>query len=707
MKKIDIQNSLRERVESTEWTDKDTWNVLDRVRATGKTREKHRLTFLIPAAAMLILAVCIGVTSIVNPGTPDRIRDSIHTIQPLANTLSGNSASGSGDEITDDASRADEEAAIKSLRDCYPEIADALRPVNAVCEDQGIRVEIVSALVKGNSSWILWTMQDLEGSRINESSAGIFNHPNNIGEVADYGYSYSFYNAEEKKLTVLEEIRYDSMNEPEDGLYLLNADSVYTYEYETVDLKPLLEKYKSTTEGVNPPSGAWPLSGIVGDPVPQDLKVLDYESPANVSLTGKGRLLLTGIGWIGGKLHVQIHEADPAFCGTDDDGVSQVRNNSILISNCSGKGEPFGQSGDSPYAWKGSEGRWDEWLEFVFESTPDDEETMTLSAELVYSEKAAAGRWEFTIPVSAIRTDTEGACEKHLLEALKRTDPEIAEEMRPVHYASEHDGIRMEIVSAVIRGNESWMLCTLQDLEGGKISGNTCDVLDRYNNIGSIDSYPDYFTYYSADENKFGFLEHIRYTGIDEREDGIYTFGVNSICDSRSEVVDLIPLLQQYGKTTEGIDAPEDITLYCGVDEKRATREQKILDYTQPLNIPLGTEGKVFLTGIGWIDNQLHVQVHEEDPEFSVRVGNVEAWMFCMGVYNYTLNGGTFAYADINPLRWRNPEKNWDRWEEFVLESTPEDLSAMTLKTELIINSLTATGRWEVQVPASLIRTDD
>ena len=85
----------------------------------------------------------------------------------------------------------------------------------------------------------------------------------------------------------------------------------------------------------------------------------------------------------------------------------------------------------------------------------------------------------------------------------------------------------------------------------------------------------------------------------------------------------------------------------------------------------------------------------------------MEAWMFCMGVYNYTLNGGTFAYADINPLRWRNPEKNWDRWEEFVLESTPEDLSAMTLKTELIINSLTATGRWEVQVPASLIRTDD
>lgn len=607
MKKIDIQNSLRERVESTEWTDKDTWNVLDRVRATGKTREKHRLTFLIPAAAMLILAVCIGVTTIVNPGTPDRIRDSIHTIQPLANTQSGDSASGSGDEITDSASRTDEEAAIKSLRDCYPEIADALRPVNAVCEDQGIRVEIVSALVKGNSSWILWTMQDLEGSRINESSAGIFNHPNNIGEVADYGYSYSFYNAEEKKLTVLEEIRYDSMNEPEDGLYLLNADSVYTYEYETVDLKPLLEKYKSTTEGVNPPSGAWPLSGIVGDPVPQDLKVLDYESPANVSLTGKGRLLLTGIGWIGGKLHVQIHEADPAFCGRDDDGVSQVRNNSILISNCSGKGEPFGHSGDSPYAWEGSEGRWDEWLEFVFESTPDDEETMTLFADLLYSAKAAAGRWEFTIPVSAIRDGGDPADSGSVVppvvdEArsffLVSMFVENPDNLTRVGFSHEKDGIRTTVHSVLVKGQEASVLMFFRDLEGDRINLDT-NIQAEF--ADGTESGWEYIgrttTEYDTENHIYAQLIKFSTEGSSDPGEHTATLTFGDLNFYKRTQADLVPLVKQY--------APADGEGIAEVD------------------IPL--HETVSLTGIGWTEGQLFMKFRGTTHEFPMMTCTVSA----------------------------------------------------------------------------------
>lgn len=403
MRKIDIKQSLDERVQSTEWTDKDTWKVLDRVRTTGKTREKHRLTFLIPAAALAILAIGIGIASIVNPGTPDLIRPSI---QPLGISSNDGPASTDNGETAEAAQHPDVAAAISSLREEHPEIAEELRPVNLECTKQGIRVEIVSALVKGRSSWILWTMQDLEGDRINETSASIFNHPNNIGEASDYIYCYKAYNAEEKRLTVLEEIRYDTMNEPEDGLYLLEADDVYIYEDETVDLKPLLERYRNTAEGIDPPADAWPYhNGIQGDLVPQDLKVLDFENPVNVRLGGKGNLLLTGIGWINGELHVQIHEADPAFCETHDDGISLIRRNSVAISNRSGEGEPFGYSGDSPYAWNGSGGRWDEWLEFVLGSAPEDEETMTLTAELSYATRTVRDTWEFRIPVSAIRAE--------------------------------------------------------------------------------------------------------------------------------------------------------------------------------------------------------------------------------------------------------------------------------------------------------------
>lgn len=102
---------------------------------------------------------------------------------------------------------------------------------------------------------------------------------------------------------------------------------------------------------------------------------------------------------------MQIHEADPAFCETNDDGISLIRNNSVAISNCFAEGEPFGYSGDSPYAWKGSGGRWDEWLEFVLGSAPEDEETMTLTAELTYTTRTVRDTWEFRIPVSAIRAE--------------------------------------------------------------------------------------------------------------------------------------------------------------------------------------------------------------------------------------------------------------------------------------------------------------
>ena len=123
MRKIDIKQSLDERVQSTEWTDKDTWKVLDRVRTTGKTREKHRLTFLIPAAALAILAIGIGIASIVHPGTPDLIRPSI---QPLGISSNDGPASPDNGETAEAAQHPDVAAAISSLREEHPEIAEEL-----------------------------------------------------------------------------------------------------------------------------------------------------------------------------------------------------------------------------------------------------------------------------------------------------------------------------------------------------------------------------------------------------------------------------------------------------------------------------------------------------------------------------------------------------------------------------------------------------
>ena len=606
MKKIDIQHSLRERVKSTEWTDKDTWNVLDRVRAAGKTRGKHRLTFLLPAAAMLVLAVCVGVVSIVKPGTPDLVRPTVHIMQPLALSHSGESASAGNGETADVDFLSGEEEALSILRESCPEIPAELKPVRVEYEEQGIRVEIVSALVRDHSSWILWTLQDLEGERINESSADYFYDPNNIGEAEEYGYYCKHYDAEQKKLTVLEEIRYSSMNEPEDGMYSFSLIDLYTYEHETVDLKPLLEKYWSDIEGVSPPDHTRPYYGAAGDPVPQDLKTLDYESPANIPLTGKGKLLLTGIGWVGGKLHVQIHEADRAFCGTDEDGVSLIRNNSVYITNKSAGGNAFESPADSPYAWEDPANLWDEWLEFVFDSTRNDQETMTLTADLFFWRKTVKGSWTFGIPVSMIREEEEtetaetgnlpagaagpasgagmSAYSEHVLSTLQYSHPELADKLQPVNAVFEKDGIRLEVLSAVITGENACVVYTLQDMKGGRdISGmrGTASLTDGDGAVYMISR--EYSWGYDAEERRTAFL------GIFDTKDvrpGEHTVSLNirDVCLYESAQADLMPLLEQYAPAG-GEMAEADIPLF------RTAR----------------------LTGIGWADGQLHIQLRSSD----------------------------------------------------------------------------------------------
>ena len=607
MKKIDIQNSLRERVKSTEWTDRDTWNVLDRIRATGKTREKHRLTFLVPAAAMLILAVCIGVTSIVNPGTPDLIRPTVQTIQPLALSHSGESASAGNGETAEVDFLSGEEEALSILRESCPEIPEELKPVGVEYEEQGIRVEIVSALVRDHSSWILWTLQDLEGERINESSADYFYDPNNIGEAEEYGYYYKHYDADEKKLTVLEEIRYSSMNEPEDGMYSFSLIDLYTYEHETVDLKPLLEKYFSDIEGVSPPENTRPYYGVTGDPVPQDLKALDYESPANIPLTGKGKLLLTGIGWVGGKLHVQIHEADRAFCDTDEDGISLIRNNSVYITNQSADGNDFESPAGSPYAWEDPANPWDEWLEFVFESTRSDQETMTLTADLFFCRKTVKGSWTFGIPVSMIRDGGDPAESGTVVppvvdEAgsffLGSMFVESPDNLTRVGFSHEKDGIRTTVHSALVKGQEASVLMFFRDLEGDRIN---IDTNIRAEFADGTESGWEYIgrttTEYDTENHIYAQLIKFSTEGSSDPGEHTATLTFGDLNFYKRTQADLVPLVKQY--------APADGEGIAEVD------------------IPL--HETVSLTGIGWTEGQLFMKFRGTTHEFPMMTCTVQA----------------------------------------------------------------------------------
>ena len=82
----------------------------------------------------------------------------------------------------------------------WPRLATLLMPVNMSCEDQGIRMEVISAVAEGNEVLINYSMQDLEGNRIDENSSAYFDMIYAGTNNYNGGGYDSVYDPEEKKL---------------------------------------------------------------------------------------------------------------------------------------------------------------------------------------------------------------------------------------------------------------------------------------------------------------------------------------------------------------------------------------------------------------------------------------------------------------------------------------------------------------------------
>ena len=65
---------------------------------------------------------------------------------------------------------ADNEFAYDVLYSISPSIAQKLKPIRKSCEDNGIKMEVLSADIRGDSAEILVSMQDQTDSRLDETT---------------------------------------------------------------------------------------------------------------------------------------------------------------------------------------------------------------------------------------------------------------------------------------------------------------------------------------------------------------------------------------------------------------------------------------------------------------------------------------------------------------------------------------------------------
>ncbi len=286
---------------------------------------------------------------------------------------------------------------------------------------------------------------------------------------------------------------------------------------------------------------------------------------------------------------------------------------------------------------------------------------------------------------------------------LYRIWPQAAQTLKPVSLTCESQGIRMEVVSASLDGAESLVTLTMQDLEGDRID-ETMDLFDSailqlpYDGSGTCVQ-----TGYDPETRTASFAVYMKFD-IDERpvESDKVSFHVSSFLSRKKEqTVDLTSLIE--GEITEAESVPvPPIRGWSGSPAegtRQAVTEQarqlQVLDMKNSLEIPV-VDG-VTLTGIGIVDDSLHVQIRYTDVRHTDNHG-----FLTLADRSGTTYEESVGDQEIGSVSWYG--ENYDSWQEYIFDRYPEDLSQIVLQGEFTTAAPAVEGDWHVTFPLSVIQ---
>lgn len=293
----------------------------------------------------------------------------------------------------------------------WPQAADALMPVNAGCEDQGIRMDVISAVAKDEQILVTYTMQDLEGDRIDQyTEAAMYIDSPSEDDMTNWSSASTLmmgYDVAEKKATFSQNLNYTYMsNHPDEQPIRLYVPRLH--KNEVTNLYPLLEQYGKTAEATALPENVYIDHAEWGtlDGNPESLQILDASRGPDLALNDD--VLLTGIGWIDGKLHVQVHLLNYQLVNNGNGGLSYAYpyNTFITVLTPAKYDFPDGRGiakGFVSISWDGDNNGEPDWFEYIFDCDP--EELKLASFAMLYSrpEWTIEGKWEVTVPYRMIK----------------------------------------------------------------------------------------------------------------------------------------------------------------------------------------------------------------------------------------------------------------------------------------------------------------
>ena len=189
-----------------------------------------------------------------------------------------------------------------------PDIAQFFMPVQKSCEDNGIRMEVVSASIHGDTAEIYITLQDLEGDRIDATTD--LNDSYSIRRAFDSSASCRRvgYDSASGKVTFLITITEWGSHKITGNKITFSLREFLSHKREYKDL-PLEVDFSSVGKGTamlqpNLTGGSGPAieQFFPEHQTPLPARVLQPSAPMAFPVEG---IDFTGIGYIDGKLHLQ------------------------------------------------------------------------------------------------------------------------------------------------------------------------------------------------------------------------------------------------------------------------------------------------------------------------------------------------------------------------------------------------------------------
>lgn len=268
-------------------------------------------------------------------------------------------------------------------------------------------------------------------------------------------------------------------------------------------------------------------------------------------------------------------------------------------------------------------------------------------------------------------------------EVLYAFSPRMAQALKPVQMSCVDNGIEMKVLSAAVEWDTARVFIGLHDLEEDRVD-ETCDLYDGYSidlPSKSMISHCEFSSYDEATGTALFLLEVERGDGWRISSNKL-TFRLNGFMSGKREYHGGLELDRSLIQQTPQTRTDFIVNGLGGRDDDYTISEvmvpgQSLLQPTEGVNV----------TGMGWVDGMLRIQVHYDRVWETDNHGEV-----------YLLDAeGDVHWSAYQVSFW--DEQRGGRYDEYLFEVTPEKLEEYEFQGFFSAGDQFHRGYWEITFP--------